>query len=804
MDEPAMSPRNKESLSSIGSPTRNNISTKTTMTFSNANSDEEAEGESSSHSIDRCIHGLKRSSCCSDDQSTVETVATTTKNTLTQDPYEVFRASLEFEESSSSLSLTRQREQNKKQSKLPPQTRNASTSSLYPSMECVSRADSDFGFEAAWHNADVSSKKNATTTITSSSTIKRMCMSRNEGPLDLHTNNSNWKSRSNNSSHLGTDASASRHSNALSEDELPEDASPTIVNGHQISVSSEANATTPTTVAASLGVAEAEAEAQVMIGEYNTIPPLEEGSVIQAELVYQGENDHAQDQQSLNVHTRYHEATLGTPYDDTGNFVSACRPSSNDEIATEATVIESGPLEKVTIAALSGHSTEVVVLQQESDANPFESVGDLNTKTSSLRTDNIVTIDTMSQRLCEQNQVNRGVNDAAGVDTNINMIATVVDCSVHPPEITNHSIQAELIGNSSTNVFVSDGVGMSSPSNDIVRSRAEINETERPTEATVLDSGPPDKATVDAWSTIPPEEAQVLRGRNVSDSVEDQDPKIPSCTIASVQDIAVSSDEQADIIEIGENFHPAEFESELGAATAQLSSCTIASVQDIAVSSDEQAEIVEISENCHPAEFESELEGATTAQLIGSGQNSVFPDASRIYEEDATVDVIVEEDTNHASWILTMESQSQILNEVSLQDTIPPATVISVENISSTASCDDQFYKYPQNQSSDAPTLPANDLDNVDGHIQSSRFESEVDGEYHSSTPMADECIEGPPVPQPRPFLSASTSSSTNNATSTGTTRSFDRNRSECTLPSVQTVSTSDAIRQSTIKSDAF
>lgn len=53
---------------------------------------------------------------------------------------------------------------------------------------------------------------------------------------------------------------------------------------------------------------------------------------------------------------------------------------------------------------------------------------------------------------------------------------------------------------------------------------------------------------------------------------------------------------------------------------------------------------------------------------------------------------------------------------------------------------------------------------------------------------MIGECIEDPKVPQPRPFSSTATSSSRNNATSIGTTRSIDRNRSECTLPSVQTL----------------
>lgn len=145
----------------------------------------------------------------------------------------------------------------------------------------------------------------------------------------------------------------------------------------------------------------------------------------------------------------------------------------------------------------------------------------------------------------------------AGVDTDNDTIATVVHYNIYPSEITNQSVQAELIGNSS--------IGMDSQSSDDVGIRIEMNETEPLTEATVLDSGPPDKATVDAWSTRPLEEAQVIR-ENYSSigfaTVEDEDLKIQSPTIASVQDIAMSSVHQAEIVEISEIFHSVEQELE--------------------------------------------------------------------------------------------------------------------------------------------------------------------------------------------------------------------------------------------------
>lgn len=749
-----MPPHNKKSLNSSKSPTRKKISR-----LSNANCDEEQEGGSSSY-----YEATKHASSM-------------------QCPHEVLRASLEFQKSPS-LPLA---------------------SSLYPSMECVSRAASDFDFEADWNNASVSSREDAAITIPLSSTINHMRSNSSYRGRDISISGHNSASSEgdftedagtenavagiatgmktlshmrSNSSHRGRDTSISRLNSTSSEGEFTEDAGTedavasiatgmplaeptrnrqyersdenlyvlTAVESHissdrpQIPLSSEVEPSTPTPVAASSCIAEAEAE--VMIFEYETIHPLEAQSVVQAELLHQDENGHEQDQISHARHDHYRDNSVGTTVNDVGTSFPACGSNRNLEIPTEATVIESGPLEKATIAALSGDSTETVteavVLQGENDTNPFENNDTLDTRSSSLRSDNKAAIGTMSQGAREQSRLN------GGGDAEVDTIAAVLDneYNLHPSGTTNHSAQAELIGNLSTDDFISNEVGMISHSSQRVGSIVEVNETERPTEATVLDSGPPDKATVDAWSARPPEEAQVLQ-ENVSVSIEDDERKMPPCDVSSIQDIGVSSDHQAEIVEISE------------------------------------------SESFHPVELES----ATTAQLIGNDPNSALHNSGRVYEEDATVDIIVEED---ATSNLPMEVRGQILNET--QDMITPATVLGVENGSDTASFDDELHKHPRNTSTDAPAILVDNLDNFDDNaevvsIQTFPTECEVRSEQQPRASPVGEHIEHPPVPQPQPFSSTATPlRSTSNVTSTGTIRS------ECSLPSVQAVSISESV----------
>lgn len=674
MRKQAVPPQDKTSSSSVESPPKiSGFSKLAATTNSNANDNEEQAGGSSSSYANHSNDELKRSSFCSDEQ--LVSAITATENAFTQDPHEVLRASLEFQ-------------------RMPLQTRDTSSlmsSSLYPSMEYVKRAASDFDFETDWQNAAISSRKEAT---------------------------------------------SSHDNNILSADRSLEDAAPMLVGGidgcvfngnndyRETLLNSGANAYTPTTLAASANVAEA--EAQVMNFEYERIHPLEEESVVQAVAVHQGDNGHAQEQQTLTTLENHHEAIVGATCIDQGNLPSVCEPSSNDELATEATVIESGPAEKATIAAWSGHSTEAVVLQQEGDDIDNLDANSLDEK---------MTIGT-SQTLSERNQDNGGVEAVAEVDSDADVVTTVVDYNVHPSEMTNHSVQAELIGNSSTGDFVSNGVGMIRP---------DMDETQRTTEATVLDSGPSDKATVDAWSTRPPEEAQVLPeiyDQNASVSIEDEDSKMSPCAIATPQDVAGGSDDHAEIVEISESYHPGD-------------------------------------------------ESASTAQFIGNGTHNAIYDSGHIYQEEATVDIIVEQNLNQAQAIGTIEAQSHFVDEVDGQGTAAPATILGVQNVYTTASIDNQLH------GCEVPTSPVNCSNNFDGHVESDSipFGSHISGEYSSCAPTVGESIEVPRIPQPEPFSSGATTSTTNSATSIGISRSIGSNRND-----FQTVSTSFAIYQSITK----
>ena len=448
--------------------------------------------------------------------------------------------------------------------------------------------------------------------------------------------------------------------------------------------------------------------------------------MVRAELVHQNEDCHTQihEHQSQNSLMNHHEATVDATGGDIDNCVSACGPSSNDEIATEATVIESGPLEKATIAAWSGHSTEALVLQQEHNSSPFECNKDVDRKSSSLQNNDETTIDAT---LCDRNQHDSGIVDmVTEVDTDTNMIATVVECSAYAPEATNQSAKAELIRNPSTNDYTVDGISIIPPSNDSIGSRVESNE--QPTEATVLDSGPPDKATVDAWSTRTPGEAQVLE--------------------------------------------------------TNISSCAVATVQDITVSNDEHAEIVDITEDFHPIELEAE--GAATAQLIVGDSNTPFPESGR-QEENTSVDVIAEECMIQTSCFLPVESHRSISDETSHQDAPLPATILGVENPSSADTCDNQFHKYPQKQSNTAQTLTENSSASIVGvSEQVSQLNGESTVESNSNTPLIGEGVEAPLLPQPRPFSSDSALLSKDSSRSTIATRS------ESTFSSVHTVRSSD------------
>jgi len=417
--------------------------------------------------------------------SEMASATTTTEASLTRDPHEILRASLEFQSSNASK-------------------RSSSSSSLYPSMECVNRAASDFDSERDWQNADLSDKKHAASVISEN-------------------------------------------------DEC-----------HPTSQSSEVSGTA---VEQPSGLTEAEAD--VTFVDYGTIHPLEAESAVQAELVNRVENGHGKDQRLHMNGEHFQESTVEPLLDRVDNNVSASTPGISSEIAPEATVISSGPEEKATRAAWAGDSTEAVVLPTESHTNLFETINDSEKKCASLPNDEVVMVETIPEEL---------------------------------------SAQAELVRNSSTNNLNSNVVG-----NEYLECADVVNESETPAEATVLDCGPLDKATMTAWST--PEEAQVLPNGscpNVSVSFEEEeDQKVLSYADALVQDVS-----KGPSTNIGN-----------------------------------QAEITKISEEFHPVEIES----AATAELIAN-PNGVFPSSGRVYEEAAAADVIVKEEINQAPLVPAIRS----------------------------------------------------------------------------------------------------------------------------------------------------
>ena len=82
-----------------------------------------------------------------------------------------------------------------------------------------------------------------------------------------------------------------------------------------------------------------------------------------------------------------------------------------------------------------------------------------------------------------------------------------------------------------------------------------VNDGETPCEATVLDCGPLDKATIPAWSTA--EVAQVLPTRTVSVSIEDEEQKVIPCTdnLEEIQGTVTTIGNRAEILKISEEFH---------------------------------------------------------------------------------------------------------------------------------------------------------------------------------------------------------------------------------------------------------
>ena len=144
--------------------------------------------------------------------------------------------------------------------------------------------------------------------------------------------------------------------------------------------------------------------------------------------------------------------------------------------------------------------------------------------------------------------------------------ATVVECyDEHPSEFAHNSVQAEFIGQDYS-VNSSPPVAAAATTSASIDNVYEVTDEmeEEATEATVIESGPIEKATAEAWSSIVAEEARVLEGDTSIVEIVDLDSKPPAVDSATAwgssqeNDGVAFADEQAEVIEITNEIHPSE------------------------------------------------------------------------------------------------------------------------------------------------------------------------------------------------------------------------------------------------------
>jgi hypothetical protein len=338
--------------------------------------------------------------------------------------------------------------------------------------------------------------------------------------------------------------------------------------------------------------------------------------------------------------------------------------------ATEATVIESGPMDKVTADAWDASATEALVLEDSTSE-----IVDLDSKPPAVDQwrDPREAIEMNSQGAAQ-------VEDAAE--------ATVVEFEDHPATvpISSNAIHAEFVGQD-----FSSSVGYeTAPESNFQRASVSTSSVglmdqtmdigRGTTEATVIESA----QVEEAWPTSDVGEAQVLEG-NV-DSVTIEEDIASDANHNSWRDRQASTGSIAEVVGITENVHPSELVD--NATQAQLigtdSSCRIPfpsnhslqesvgvsfeapaeearvlhdSPDDAAIEqelkatpnpdsqwmrsdtsggsfamADGEAEVVGITENVHPSELVDE---ATQAELIGTYCNCAIAIPSNHQQEEA-------------------------------------------------------------------------------------------------------------------------------------------------------------------------
>jgi hypothetical protein len=275
--------------------------------------------------------------------------------------------------------------------------------------------------------------------------------------------------------------------------------------------------------------------------------------------------------------------------------------------ATEATVIESGPMEKATAEAWSAApAAEAMVMEEGTSNNGFL---DSESKPPAM----------------EHSRAWRGRSDISGdnyhsvpLDSEAGQQAeaTVVDYDLHPSETSADAVQAEFIGQDyNTSLGYGHSMENTMPSTEVshvaelAHEAVDIdgNSMEEATEATVIESGPMEKATAEAWSAAPAEEAQVLE------------------------------DDTTNTIVVLNSKPPAADESQLWGAGSFI--------EGRFIMADREAEVVGITEEIHPSEY---VEDAAEAELIGPDFNCAIAEPSGLNSAEGVLEeaeIIVAENT---------------------------------------------------------------------------------------------------------------------------------------------------------------
>ncbi|KAL3919840.1 MAG: hypothetical protein SGILL_003551, partial [Bacillariaceae sp.] len=461
-----------------------------------------------------------------------------------------------------------------------------------------------------------------------------------------------------------------------------------------------------------------QAAEEATVVEYGMIHPLEEEAVVQAEFVCSSQFETTEGNQQRSDFT---DDALAQP-SPISPPLHQIRQSAGDELATEATVIASGPADKATEAAWSAaDAMEAAVLQEGQRDTSFGSIDDLDTKPPALPVIRDCDIGVVA---IEHDQVvAEALSPADGMqDDNLvpvdhissGTVATVVDYDVHPSEMTS-SVQAEFLGSSQVELGIEQ---VTEVAEDLRLGQAEhvleVDATGTPvaTEATVVDSGPAGKATAEAWSTGAAEAAQVLdeTTRSVTTFSEHNEGE----ALSSSTTIAVESDHEgsgnscdrhgvAEIVAISEVSHPSELILEDTAATAQLVGSDPNPVQATALAV-EAHPTVTTSIDCIQDStvetvilLENEQSMAVNSGSVSAPREAEATLISEVTDTETTRAVFAHQ-TSSAS---TIQESSQAVDDINGGglEAVTAVAVLEVEDHA--AANDDDFYEYPLKPSRD-------------------------------------------------------------------------------------------------------